>query len=193
MTRRSGRGFTLLEVMVALLVTSLVVLLAYATLSAATDTEARVARAHAVARHEAAARALLADALRHAVAEARRDGRTWALESDDAGSTRRFSFVTRGVQVPHGASGRWFVTLYASARDIRLSAVSLDDASPTLETSLPGVRFSVRCFDRAAGAWRDTWPDITRLPDAIDVTLSDSAGRAVGPPVVARLSPMGTL
>lgn len=187
---RRGRGaFTLLEVMVALVVTSVVVLLAYATLSAATDTEARVVRAHRDTRDDAAARALLADAVRHAVAETRRDGRTWALEQAADGTTSRFTFVTRGIQMPHGASGRWFVSVQPTANGVQVVAAPLDDDAPPLLASLAGVSLSVQCYRQATARWQAEWTDLTRLPDAIAITLMDATGRDVTAPIVARLSP----
>ncbi|MGZ8470574.1 MAG: PulJ/GspJ family protein, partial [Gemmatirosa sp.] len=59
------RGFTLLEVMVALVVSAMVVTLAYGAAQAGFDTEARLREGQAAARATTAWRALLGDALRH--------------------------------------------------------------------------------------------------------------------------------
>jgi type II secretory pathway pseudopilin PulG len=181
-------GFTVLEVLVALLVSALVVGLAYTTLSAATDAEARVADAQQRLQDDAGARVLLGDALRHAVAEARADGRGWHLEPDGRGGTARLTFVSRGIQPPYGATGRWSVSVLARGGQVHIEAVPLDAAGPRLATMVhaPGMAVSVRPPGRTE--WRDAWSDSTRLPDAVAIAWRAADGREVAPPLVARTS-----
>ena len=61
------RAFTLIEVLLALVITGLVVTLAYGTAQAGFDTQARLAEYRVVGESDAVVRSLLSDALRHAV------------------------------------------------------------------------------------------------------------------------------
>ncbi|MCU0624789.1 MAG: prepilin-type N-terminal cleavage/methylation domain-containing protein [Gemmatimonadaceae bacterium] len=186
------RGFTLLEVMVALVVTSLVVWLGYATLASAMDTQARTAVVRDDATARAATRALLHDALRHAVDGLSPDAEGWRLEPAGDGTTRRLAFVTRGIVPPFGASGRWQVVVEPVASGLAMLATSLDAPLPPLAVRLPDAA-SMQVLARGPGdaAWRDRWDDASRLPTAINVQWRDASGRPVGTPIVARRAPVG--
>lgn len=189
---RHRRGFTLLEVMVALVVTSLVVWLGYATLASAMDTQARTASVREDATARAATQGLLHDALRHAVEGLAPDTEGWRLVRGSTGTTARLAFVTRGIVPPLGASGRWQVVVEPVASGLGVIATSLDAALPPLALRVPdAAAMQVLVRGASDGAWRDQWDDATRLPTAISIRWLDARGTTIGAPLVARRTPVG--
>ncbi len=188
------RGFTLLEVMVALVVSALVVTLAYGAAQAGFDTEARLrARAEADGARTAW-RALLGDALRHVAHGVADDDVVFELargRGDRASDTLRL--LTHGVVPPLGTGERWLVTLAPTPDGVLLSAAPADGRAGAPVTVLVrearGVR--VRLLPYAGGAWTREWPRGSAAPAAVSVQLVDSLARAVDPPVVARTRPAG--
>src|SRR5204863_332022 len=109
-TRASG--FTLLEVMVAIVLTGLVVLLAYGAAQVSYDAHARL-RADVDALQEAQAlRELLQDALRSARAPQRPGDPRFTLHAG------RLSFVTAGGGPPLDPDYDWLLTIEPSARNL---------------------------------------------------------------------------
>mgnify|MGYP001810169263 CR=1 FL=1 len=192
-TRRPmRRGMTLLEVMVALLVTALVVGLGYATLGSAMDTQDRTSAVRDAATSQAAARALLTDALRHVVDGRAIDSEGWHATPATDGTTARLAFVSRGLVSPLGASGRWQVVVAPHEGALWLSAESLDAAAPRLAVRLPNTTaMRLRFRSRTDAGWVSRWDDATRVPLAIEVQWLDAAGQPVGAPFVARTAPVG--
>jgi prepilin-type N-terminal cleavage/methylation domain-containing protein len=187
--RRCARrtGFTLIEVLIAVVISSIVVTLAYATLASASETERRVERVRAATDDATAGRALLRDALRHAVL----DASGWAWGTDAAGHTTRVSFVSRGIVPPLGATGRWRVTLSSNAGLTRLVASPLDEVAPDLMLVLhasAGMR--LRLQERADSEWHTEWHDARRLPSAMEFTWLDAAGHTITEPLVVRTMPV---
>lgn len=196
---RTARGarpaFTLLEVVVALVVTAAVVLLAYGTVAAGTDAGERLARADAGARAEIAARTLLHDALRHAEPGVSGDDTAFVLETatDAAGRPAdRLRFFSRGVVPPLGAGGRWAVSAAVTpGAGLELLAVPADVPNrAAVRVVVPGVTsVRVRVLARSGGAWEGAWPTVSAVPAAVLLTFADRAGEPVGPPLVARTRP----
>jgi len=188
---KSRRGFTLLDVMIALLIGSVVVLLGYGTLGAGLDIEARVSAARDVDAATTAFRATLTDALRHAVSG---DGSATggvSTTTNGTGETTRLSFMSRGVTQPLGGSEIWQVDLGSDSTGVTLDARPADLAQSVLHLSARGPRaFAVRFLPRDDAAWRDGWNDPTRLPAAVEVRFLDAAGRDVSAALVARTAPV---
>ena len=187
MTRR---GFTLVEVMLALVVTGVVVLLAYGVARAGIDTEARLARADADARAVLAARTLLHDALRHTASGASADDSVFVLDAaTDARGRRvdRLRFLSYGVVPPLGAGPRWAVSAAVTPSGLEILAVPTDArAGGAVRVVVPGVA-SLRATALApGGGWADAWPRVQSAPLAVRVVLAASLGRALGPALVAR-------
>ncbi len=184
---RARRGFTLLEVLVALVVTAMVVTLSYGAAQAGFDTEARLAERRAAADALTAWRALLGDAIRHVERGVADDDAVFVL----AGDTLRLQ--TRGVVPPHGTGERWLVTLAPTAEGVRLTASPVAGASGDVVSVL--VREArgahVRVLPYAGGAWTDAWPRASAVPAAVSVQLLDAAGGALAPALVARTRPAG--
>lgn len=179
---RGRRGFTLLEVLVALVVSGLVVTLAYASAQAGLDTEARL-DAHRGGRERAAAiRALLGDALRHQL-EGIRGGEAVFVLSDrvatDGQEADSLTFATRGIVAPYGTSAPWRVDAWRSHDTLRVAARPVDagDATPPVMAALPHVTaFDVQVLGRGlAAGWRGAWPDADVSPDAVALTVQRAA------------------
>jgi prepilin-type N-terminal cleavage/methylation domain-containing protein len=191
MSRRAG--FTLLELLVAIVVTGVVALLAYTSLRAGVDTSERLDRAEARMSTQVVARALLLDALRHppegggsAMSDA-----LFTLEDRTSGSgapSDLLSFVSHGVGRAPGTGGPWLVTIGAVDEGVRLRAVPFDPgAGAALDLMLPGARgLDAHVLARSAeGAWLYDWDLLGRVPAAVRIDLLDASGRPLGPPLVA--------
>jgi prepilin-type N-terminal cleavage/methylation domain-containing protein len=185
------RGFTLIEVMIALVISSVVVLLAYATLRAGVDTQERVSDVRDASERAMTLRAMLGDAMRHAITGDDRDARGMFMETDASGRAVQLGFVSRGITPPYGGAAAWRVALYSDTAGVSFSAAPLDAAQTPLRLHTRLVRsFAVRFLARDDAEWRTDWNDPTRLPAAIEVRLLDRAGMDALAPVVARTSPV---
>jgi prepilin-type N-terminal cleavage/methylation domain-containing protein len=186
MIARNRRGFTLLEVIVALAVTGLVAGLAFGAASAGIDTRERLVRVRRQESSAGALREVLHDALRHAEPGVSSEDTTFALGGLGAGEAIRF--VTRGVLPPLGTGGRWALTVRASAEGTTLIAVPMDDVSATpvrvVAPTIAGI--TVRALERAGGTWASTWDRPSSPPVAVAIRFLDGAGHDVVPALVAR-------
>jgi prepilin-type N-terminal cleavage/methylation domain-containing protein len=181
------RGFTLVEVLIALLISSVVVVLAYATLSAGLDTQDRVADARDADAESAAMRAMIGDALRHAVPGDASD--PLGMHSNAAGSS--LHFVTRGIDAPMGGSGRWQVSISIDTAGVSMRAESRDgQRTPLTLTARRGRDLAVRFLPAVSMDWRDQWEDPSRLPEAVELRFLDAQGHDLMPPLVARTMPV---
>lgn len=180
--------------MIALLIGSVVVLLAYATLRAGLDVQERVTVARESDETSTAMRAMLNDALRHALTGDARDPRGFHTDVDASGSFRRLAFVSRGIMAPLGGSGPWRVDLTPDSAGLTLAAAPLDSGSRSLRfTSRKAHSIAVRFLVREDAEWRGEWNDPTRLPTAVEVRFLDRAGRESMPSLVARTAPVSGL
>lgn len=180
------RAFTLLEVLVALVVTSLVVSLAYAALQAAFDTRDRLDLTREGEEREAVARALLSGALRHALSGTLGGEPVFVLQD---GPSDRLVFRTRGVAEPLGATEAWEIEVTATDDGLRLAGTPLEDDGAAFVTTLPRVRaLDVRVRGRdARDGWLEAWPFADRSPVAVRLAFLDARGRATSAPLVARI------
>lgn len=184
-------GFTLVEVLVALVVGALVALLAGATLRAGLDADDRVARAVGRDSAEPVVRALLADALRHAV-DAPADPRLPAVRLDRVGDSDRLQWPTRGLGAQPGAAALYDATLTADADGLRLQAAPRE-GGPVLVATLPGVT-RLRVQAQPVGEpdrWRTAWSQGT-LPRAVRLGFEGAAGREPPAAMVVALGLEGT-
>lgn len=187
-------GFTLVELTIALVIGSVVVLLAYSTLRAGADVEARVTAARDAAETTAAFRAMFSDAVRHAVTGDARDARGLHADGDDNGHTARLTFVSRGVTSPLGGTGAWQIGLSTDTSGVVLDASSLDSARAPLRVVARGPHaFAVRFLALDDAKWRAGWNDPTRLPEAIEIRFLDRQGRETMAPLVSRTAPVSGL
>src|SRR2546422_11727045 len=160
-------GFTLLEVMVAIVPTGLVVLLAWGAARGSSAAHARL-RADVDALQEAQAlRELLQDALRSARAPQRPGDPRFTLHAG------RLSFVTAGGGPPIDPDYDWLVTIEPGADGLEFSATPVGRAPATVVTfRVPGVtRWDVRALAPSQLQWLEEWPQTTLLPRAVASTM----------------------
>src|SRR2546422_6568128 len=130
-------GFTLLEVMLAIVLTGLVVLLAYGAAQVSYDAQARL-RANIGALQEARAlRELLQDALRSARAPQRPGDPRFTLHAG------RLSFVTAGGGPPIDPDYDWLVTIEPGA-----DGLEPDRKSTRLNSSHGYISYAVFCLKK---------------------------------------------
>ncbi|MCC6928981.1 MAG: prepilin-type N-terminal cleavage/methylation domain-containing protein [Gemmatimonadaceae bacterium] len=194
-TRGLRAAFTLLEVMVALVVSGLVVTLAYATTQAGFDTELRLGEHRDGTERVMAVRALLGDALRHQEEGLRGGDVVFALAdrvADDGSAADSLAFLSRGIAAPYGTGVAWRVALWRSHDTLRVEARPTEmrdagrrdptarDAYPTasdaavpLSASLAGVTgVDVQALGRGVtAAWRSQWPEGDVAPDAVALVV----------------------
>jgi prepilin-type N-terminal cleavage/methylation domain-containing protein len=184
-------GFTLIEVMIALVVSSVVVLLAYATLRAGVDVEQRVTRAHESAVTMVSLRTLLADALRHATMADPSDPGALRSPVDGQGRMSRLVFTTRGITAPLGGSPAWQVQLTADGEGVLLQATPTAVGQTPLSVRAAGpVALGIRFLGADDRGWRRAWEDPTRLPVAFEVRFLTASGADHAPPLIARTQPV---
>ena len=193
------RGFTLLEVIVALVIMGLVVSLAYASAQAGFDTERRLEHHRSAGEAEVTTRALLVDALRHTIPGVRGGPPVFELVRGAGVSGDSVVFLTRGIIPPLGTSATWKVTVAAGPHGLRLQALPQDtrtdaasrshDTAGTLSAELPDVAsLDVRVLGRgSSAAWSEEWTDAGVAPQAVRLTFLSPAGAAIGAPIVVRL------
>ncbi len=192
------RGFTLLEVLVALVVTGLVASLAFGAASAGLDVTARLERVRRDEGGALALRSVLHDALRHAEPGSGGTDTTFAMPgtSPTLGAPHDPSvalrFVTRGVRPPLGTGGRWAVELSTSRDGLTLRAAPLDEDATPLRIVAPAVAgLDVSVLESVGGPWRDRWSRPDAPPVAVRIRFLDAAGRDALPALIARTRPEG--
>jgi prepilin-type N-terminal cleavage/methylation domain-containing protein len=181
------KGFTLIEVMVALVVTGLVVSIAYASVQAGLETTDRLAAAQSGTERELVARTMLSRAIRHALPGAIGGQPVFQLRDGPLGD--ELAFRTRGVAEPNGASEVWEVGLIPDADGVHFTGHAADDPSRSFTALLPRVqRVDVRVRSRdSRDGWFEDWPFVDRSPVAVTIVFLDARGSALGAPLVARV------
>jgi prepilin-type N-terminal cleavage/methylation domain-containing protein len=185
-------GFTLVEVLVTLTVTSLVATLAWATLGAGYDAGNRVRSAHDGLAAQVAARSLVTTALRLAEGGTPGGDAVFVLSRMPDGVAQRLQVRSRGVAEPFGASATWTVTLDAGPAGLEFLATPLEPGAPPVRAELPSAE-GASIVVAAAGTpdtWLDDWPRTDLAPAVVAVRLG--SGRMTRQaPIVARLAREG--
>ena len=183
----SRRAFTLIEVMVALVVTGLVVSVAYATLQAGLDTSDRLAVARDGNEREIVARSLLTRALRHAVPGTIGGAPVFILRDQARGD--ELQFLTRGVYEPLGVSELWEISLLQTPEGIRIAGRDLGNPARSFASTLRRVaNLNVRVRGRdVRDGWLDSWNAPDRSPVAVSIEFMNADGRRIGAPLTARV------
>ncbi len=186
------RGFTLVELMIALVISLVVVTLAYGAVQTGLATSERVQGVRDGIQERAAAREVLVDALRHALPGIAGGPAVFEL-IDSVGADGlphdRLRLVTRGMLPPLGTGEAWVVTLGGN------DAVVIDAVAdvPREEGRYHGVFAGARGLDirvraDAPGApWREVWDDAGRAPRAAWISFVGADGKPDGTPLVVRL------
>jgi len=182
-TRASG--FTLLEVMVAIVLTSLIVLLAYSAAQVSYDAHARLSADLRALQQARALRELLQDALRSARAPQRPGDSPFTLHAG------RLSFVTAGGGPPLDPDYDWLLTIGPDADGLELSATPVGRVPAAVVTMrVSGVtRWDVRARPPGGSAsqWLEEWPKTSGMPRAVAITLWDDS-TPVGLPLQVQLA-----
>ena len=170
-------GFTLLEVVVALVITGMVALVAYAALDGGIATRGRIDGPLRTRADGLAARAMLDDALRHIVEHG--DGEALVADAGSGGDV--LTFYSRGVAEPFGASSLWRVQVHGAT----IAAAPIDHVAPLLASELPGVQ-AIRVSTLAPDGWHAGPVARGQSPQAMRVEFVPVAGQpAMAPLVVA--------
>lgn len=191
------RGFTLLEMIVAIVVTSVVALLVYGVADASFTTRARLDERRHALQTERGMRLILNEALRNARPAVRPGDQAFVL--DDARDARgrpadRLTFVATGGFPPLTDESQWVVRLEPTADGVTLSALPLGvrGAHARLLGRLAGTTgVDVRVRDAGSSEWRSNWSFVSIVPAAVEVTFTSDAG-VVGVPVRVAL-PLGAV
>lgn len=191
MTRRAG--FTLLEVMIALVITGLVVTLAYAAVQGGLDTRERLTAQRERQEALVTVRAMIRDALRHGLPGVPGGPDVFVLVSrvqGDGTPADSVEFLTRGVTAPYGTSTAWRVSVSVDSVGLRFVATpgEADDARAFVAT-VPGVNgLDVRTVGRGVVAsWTSDWSQRSVAPQAAAFTFVGPEGPVQ--PLIARLFP----
>jgi prepilin-type N-terminal cleavage/methylation domain-containing protein len=185
------RGFTLLEVMAAIVITGVVALLVFGTARAGIDTDQRLERFRTGLESQAILRSLLVDALRHPVeggGAAMNDTLFTIADAVRANGlpADELRFLSRGIAPPFGASPIWSVTLIPGDSGLRLLARPADGSTSGISAALPlAWGLNVRVLARTAdSAWSDVWDAPGRVPAAVALEFLTAEGAPAGPPLL---------
>ena len=158
-------AFTLLEIMVAIVLTSIVVAVAYAMAQAGIDARARLTSHLHATQSARAAREILRDALRNArAAENAGDPRGGVLLSNDT-----LTFVAAGGAAPLDPDYDWRFTIAPGRGGLTVTAVALGHTHPAAVTfNVPEVtRWMVWMLAPDGRTWRTDWTEPVLMPRAV--------------------------
>jgi prepilin-type N-terminal cleavage/methylation domain-containing protein len=179
MTRR---GFTLLEVMIAIVLTSIVALMAFASARVSADSYAVITRRLADVRGERAARQTLLDLLHNVRPPRVRSDTAFALSGDT------LRFIAAGAP-PLDPDYDWLVAIEPGDSGLSLVGRSMGRGpAASLRLRLPHVtRWQVRVLPPRGNEWKDVWSPAPVMPEAVAMTLW-IGDEPAGPPFTVRLS-----
>jgi prepilin-type N-terminal cleavage/methylation domain-containing protein len=182
---RNRRGFTLIELMVALVLTGIVSLIAYGSIQAAIDSSERLTLQRQTVESEAMVRSLVSDALRHPADSP--DGEpAFELVRFAGNRGNGIQFVSRGVSGSPGTGQLWRVALRPTTSGLELDAISLEGSPASIRGQIPNITsIDVRVL-RAVDdpAWQDHWESTQQFPSAVEISFRDSAEKSGAPLIV---------
>ncbi|MEQ1692922.1 MAG: prepilin-type N-terminal cleavage/methylation domain-containing protein [Gemmatimonas sp.] len=186
-------GFTLLEVVLALMLTAVSVTIAGSALRTATTARERISEHQDTLEREARLRSMLTDMLRHAPrAESVAEPLLRVLRAPDG--SQQLVFLSQGVRAPFGTGPTWRVTVHAADSGLVLDAqpIGATREIATIHAVVRSVReFTVQLLDRGGGLdaaqWRTDWPLMQSRPTTIALGFGDETAR---PPLVVALDPL---
>lgn len=166
-------GFTLVEVMTAIVVSALIATLSLLVVSAAHDTEAKVAASELSLTTDVRIRSYLTDALRH-------PGEGGGIAMNDTLFVSEESYMAF-------RSAHADVTLAISGNKLHLRAEPRGADARVVDLALDGVHaFQVRVLDRTQDkVWRISWEALGRVPAAVRI---DFRGDNAIPPFITHTS-----
>lgn len=192
METRRRPGFTLIELMIALVVTSLIATLAYSVARAGTDTSERLSRHQTGSEAVSIAFQLISDAVRHAETGVRGGTDVFTVTNmvgPNGARSSELTLLTRGLVAPLGSSDLWTLHLIATPAGLMIEASPVSSPETRIRTVLPNVSaFQVRALPRGAGAfWTDDWATPDVAPTAVELTFVTQSAARLLPPLIARV------
>jgi general secretion pathway protein J len=206
--RKAGLGFTLVEVMLAITILSLVIIAVYSTWSAALMAWRRGSNATEVFQRQRIVIDTLTELAQSAVYFAASPTLYAVVGTSKPGWGDSVSFVTASdVALPPSeaiAAGMRRVTISMEQDEygrkylaiVNAPAVSANESNTTSTTtvqlqahvlSMDVTGFSVRYLNPGDGAWYDQWEETTLIPSAMEFTVAfGQEGDRVPPVVVTR-------
>lgn len=191
------RGFTLLELMMALTLTAIAAGVAGSALFAARRATETVSVVAADVGTDLRWRTMVQDLLLHAPAADLVSEPMVRVEYADSGV--QLHFLSVGVQEPLGTGAIWRVTVQNDSVGLRLDAVPLDSTrgDVPLTLQLPGAHaLTVALLEHARAnepaLWRGDWPIAQSRPAAVVLSWQRTNGGAATPLTVV-LDPLGAL
>lgn len=164
---RRSTGFTLIEIMVALVITSLVALLAYGVAQVGYDARARVVGHLRDVQSARAFRTLLGDALRNVRTPDHTDEPGFVLQNGT------LSFVAAGGAPPLDPDYNWLIRIAPGPHGLELAATPLGRADAVRVTfrSADITNWNVRVLDPNSGQWIQDWSTPGITPRAISASF----------------------
>ena len=178
------RGFSLIELIVALTLSGIVALLAYGSIQAGLENVGRLDNYRRNSESVTLMRSLLESALRHPSDPPAGGGSAFEISSNSRGTI--LGFVSRGITGPPGAGELWRVAIQPSPHGLEFSARSLENGMAPIVGSAPALKsFSVRVLRFTDDvAWQDHWESTGQFPAAVEISFRDSTGAVTGPPLL---------
>jgi len=192
-----SRGFTLLELIVALTIAGLIALSARAVLVGGLDTQERLQAHSAISESDARFRALVVQALRH-MTDAPVAGSPPFVMRDtvtDAGPSHIVEFYSRGLGVPAGTGTPSRVRLAPSEHGLTIDA-RRNDGSVALHGTAAQIAALRALVQTPAGEWTSAWPRSLQIPTAVSLEMlvasSTAASGARPVPLIVATQLAGT-
>jgi prepilin-type N-terminal cleavage/methylation domain-containing protein len=189
--RRSG--FTLIEVLVAIVLTAVVSLLVYGAAQAARDTQVRVEAERSSLQRALAMRLLLEDALVGAQTTFRALDTVFLLEnrvSNRGIPQDRLTFVSSGDIPPLSPGVDWIIAVEPTSTGLLLSGrprgLRAGSRRLALLPGISGLEIRVKQTGKDVN-WSSQWNFPTALPKAVQLTYWAESG-PVGVPLTVRLA-----
>lgn len=178
---RTRGGFTLVEVMVAVVITALVVAATAAAMETSLDVRQRMHAKRDELRARMAWRAMITTALRNVRPAAGPDDTTFLLldgTSPDGMPSDRLVFFTAGTFPPLTPGVDWIVSLGASEDGLHLTASppGILSAPVRMRSPSPIAGLQVYVLGQRGGVWRTEWLDPLARPAAVRIEFWTRSG-----------------
>ena len=196
MTRR---GFTLVELMLALTLTAITATVAGSALVSARRTAERVREHGSATADDSRWRAMLADMLRHPPRPEQVSEPLLRLYRE--GSTPSLQFLTVGVREPLGTGSIWRAVVTQDSAGLLLTATPVTTGAPDpivqyrlADAQLVDVTVLEPATALDAARWRTDWPVAQQRPAAIAIEwrTAGPSGSGARPALVQRHDPLGS-
>jgi len=187
---RAHPGFTLLELLLALVLTTVVALLVYGTVQAGFDTRERLSASLQERQRTRAVRAILEDGLRNLRGPSGSGDSVFSVVAGRGPGGQpadRLRFLTGGGFPPLSGEADWIVTLEPTAGGLRISirptGVVSTERVLTLLPAVVGLEVLVQASP--AAEWTRGWSDPALIPRAVRINFLSASGTTAAPVQVA--------